>query len=47
MESTLEKPAFLAAKTTLKATTILYWIFTALFCLQMALPHTHNCDCRR
>ena len=35
MESTLQKPAFLAATTTLKATTILYWIVTALFCLQM------------
>src|SRR5688500_4062098 len=35
MESTLEKPALVAAKTTPKATTIVYWIVTALFCLQM------------
>ena len=36
MELTLQKPAFVAAKTTPKATTIVYWIFTALFCLQMS-----------
>ena len=36
MESTLQKPAFVAAKTTPKATTIVYWIVTALFCLQMS-----------
>ena len=37
MESTLEKPALVAPKTqsTLKATTLAYWIVTALFCLQM------------
>ena len=35
MESTLQKPALVAGKTTLKATTIAYWIVTALFCLQM------------
>jgi hypothetical protein len=35
MESTLQKPA-LAAATTPKATTIGYWIVTALFCLQMS-----------
>jgi hypothetical protein len=35
MEITLERPAFAAAKTTPKATTIGYWIFTVLFCLQM------------
>ena len=35
MESTLQKPALVAAKTTPKATTIAYWIVTALFCLQM------------
>jgi hypothetical protein len=35
MESTLQKPAFVATKTTRKAKTILYWVATALFCLQM------------
>jgi hypothetical protein len=34
MESTLQKPAFMAGNPT-KATTIAYWSFTALFCLQM------------
>src|SRR5262250_1395768 len=36
MESTLQNPALVAAKTTPKATTIVYWIITALFCLQMS-----------
>jgi hypothetical protein len=36
MESTLQTPAGLAATTTPKATTIVYWIVTALFCLQMS-----------
>jgi hypothetical protein len=36
MESTLQKPAYVAATTTPKATTIVYWIVTALFCLQMS-----------
>ncbi len=31
MESTLQKPALVAAKTE----TIVYWIVTALFCLQL------------
>ena len=35
MESTLQKPALVALKTTSKAVTITYWIVTALFCLQM------------
>ena len=35
MESTLPKPALVAARSTSKATTIVYWIVTALFCLQM------------
>ena len=35
MESTLQKPALVAARTIPKATTIAYWIVTALFCLQM------------
>src|SRR5256885_7276670 len=35
MESTLQKPAFVAVKITPKATTIVYWMVTALFCLQM------------
>ena len=36
MESTLQKPALVAGKTTPKAKTIVYWIVTALFCLQMS-----------
>src|SRR5216110_2588650 len=35
MESTLQKPALVGAKTTPKAKTIVYWIVTALFCLHM------------
>jgi uncharacterized membrane protein YphA (DoxX/SURF4 family) len=34
MESTVQKPA-LVARTAPKATTLVYWISTALFCLQM------------
>jgi len=36
MESTLHKPAFVAANGIPKATTILFWIFTGLFCLEMS-----------
>jgi hypothetical protein len=36
MELTLQKPASVTAKTTPNATAILYWIVTALFCLQMS-----------
>src|SRR3954447_3505933 len=36
MQSTLQKPALVAAKTTPKAKTIVFWIVTALFCLQMS-----------
>ena len=36
MESTLQRPALVAAKTTPKAKTIVYWIVTVLFCLQMS-----------
>jgi|SRR5215471_7694329 len=35
MESTLQKPAFVAAKTMPKTKTVIYWIVTALFCLQL------------
>ncbi len=35
MESTLQNPVFVAAKTTAQAKTIVYWIVTALFCLQI------------
>jgi hypothetical protein len=35
MESTLQKPAIVAARTAAKAETVIYWIVTALFCLQM------------
>src|SRR5882757_1988502 len=36
MESTLQNPAFAAAKATPKAITMIYWIVTGLFCLQMS-----------
>src|SRR5580700_11579714 len=36
MESTLPKPVLVAAETTFKAKTIVYWIVTMLFCLQMS-----------
>jgi hypothetical protein len=46
MESTRRNPALIAARTSPKAITIAYWIFTALFCLEMCftawyelLPH--------
>ena len=35
MELTLQKPALAAARTTAKTTTIVYWIVTAFFCLQL------------
>jgi putative oxidoreductase len=35
MESTLHNPA-LAPRTSLRAVTIAYWIFTVLFCLEMS-----------
>jgi hypothetical protein len=35
MESTLQKPALVAVKITAKGETIVYWIVTALFCLQL------------
>jgi hypothetical protein len=35
MESTMQKSALVAEKTTPKANTIAFWIATALFCLQM------------
>lgn len=35
MESTLQKPALVAAGTSSKAKTFAYWAVTALFCLQM------------
>ncbi len=42
MESTLQRPALGAARTTLKAKTIVYWIVTALLCLpQVAEAFTH------
>ena len=36
METTLERPALVAAETTPKAKTMVYWIVTVLFCLQMS-----------
>jgi len=36
METTLPQPTVVAPKTAAKATTIAYWIATALFCLQMS-----------
>jgi len=35
MESALEKPALVGAKPTAKTTTVIYWVVTGLFCLQM------------
>ena len=35
MESTLQNPALVAARTSPKALTIAYWTVTALFCLEM------------
>src|SRR5262244_1627978 len=35
MESTLKMPALMATRPIVKATTIGYWIVTALFCLQL------------
>src|SRR5215813_10217778 len=36
IESTLQKPVLIAAKTTPQTKPIVYWIVTALFCLQMS-----------
>jgi hypothetical protein len=36
MELTMQNPAIIAAKTTSKAPTAVYWIATVLFCLQMS-----------
>jgi hypothetical protein len=36
METTLQRPAFVAGKTITKVGIIIYWIGTALFCLQMS-----------
>ena len=36
MESTLRNPALIAAKTGPRATTVAWWIVTALFCLEMS-----------
>lgn len=36
MESTLKNHAFVTARITPKATAIVYWIVTAIFCLQMS-----------
>jgi hypothetical protein len=35
MESTLQKPALVVTRTIPDANTVVYWIATALFCLQM------------
>ena len=35
MESTVQAPTVAAAKTTFKTKTVVYWIVTALFCLQI------------
>ncbi len=35
MESTLQRPALVAAQTSAKARTTVYWLVTALFCLEM------------
>ena len=36
METTLQRPALVAAETTPKAKPIVFWIVTAVFCLQMS-----------
>ena len=36
MESTLQNPALVAPQATPKGKTVVYWIVTALFCLQMS-----------
>src|SRR5437763_6751024 len=36
MESTLQNPAFVAANYTPKTATVVYWVVTTLFCLQMS-----------
>ena len=36
MESTLQNPAFAAGRTTPRAANLLFWVFTALFCLEMS-----------
>jgi len=36
MESIMQKPAFVAARSSVRATTIIYWGVTALFCLLMS-----------
>ena len=36
MESTLQKPVLVVDKTAPRADTIVYWVITALFCLQMS-----------
>jgi hypothetical protein len=36
MESTLQTPAIAAVKTSAKAKSIVYWLVTGLFCLQMS-----------
>jgi hypothetical protein len=36
MDTTLQTPTLVAARTTSNATTIVYWIVTVLFCLQMS-----------
>src|SRR3979411_1257490 len=36
METTLQNPALVAAKTTPRASPIVYWTVTALFCRQMS-----------
>lgn len=35
MESTLQKPAFAGSAPAFKANTVIYWIVTGLFCLQL------------
>jgi hypothetical protein len=36
METTMQRPAFAAARISPKAMTVIYWTVTALFCLQMS-----------
>jgi hypothetical protein len=36
MESTIQRPMFVAARTAPRAATLVYWLATAVFCLQMS-----------
>jgi hypothetical protein len=45
MESTLQRPALVAAQTTSKTRTRVYWLVTALFCLEMGFTAYYMLFC--